>query len=54
MLKLFCWVCSRRHRFFLQKQSTLAVCSRCGNPEGAVRPLVPFEFVLRGVEREAG
>ena len=54
MLKIFCWICSTRHDFFLPQQSTLAVCSCCGNPEGATHQLVPVELAIRGLETPAG
>lgn len=50
MLKIFCWVCFTRHVFLLPQQSTLAVCSECGNPEGALRPLTPAERIFQGLK----
>ena len=50
MLKIFCWVCYCRRQFHLQKHSTLAVCTRCGNPEGAMKPLIPVELALRDLK----
>lgn len=49
-LKIFCWICSQRREFLMPQQSTLAVCTCCGNPEGAIRRLVPVELVIRGIE----
>lgn len=54
MLNIFCWICSTRREFHLPQQSTLAVCSCCGNPEGAVRQLVPVELAIRGIEAPEG
>ncbi len=53
-LKIFCWVCSRRRDFRMPQQSTLAVCNCCGNPEGAIRQLVPAELAIRGLETPVG
>ncbi len=52
MLKLFCWVCFTRRPFSLPHQCTLAVCSECGNPEGAMRSLAPYERVWYGLDLE--
>ncbi len=54
MLKIFCWICSSRREFLMPQQSTLAVCSCCGNPEGAIRQLVPVELAIRGLEAPEG
>ena len=52
MLKLFCWVCFTRRPFSIPHQCTMAVCRECGNPEGAMRPLAPYERAWYGLERE--
>lgn len=52
MLKLFCWVCFTRRPFSLPHQCPMAVCRKCGNPEGAMRPLAPYERAWYGLERE--
>ena len=53
-LNIFCWICSTRREFHLPQQSTLAVCCSCGNPEGAIRQLVPVELAIRGLEAPEG
>jgi hypothetical protein len=52
MLRLFCWICYTRRPFSIPHKCTLAVCRECGNPEGAMRPLAPFERVFYGLDLE--
>lgn len=49
LLRVFCWICFDRIPFVLTRQSTLAVCSRCGTPEGAMQLMNSTELAWWGL-----